>query len=150
MLFIFACSQANPGNNSSGNNQNVVVVPNTAIPNTAAPNSPGGVNTGNANSVNNNSNNAGNNLMAAAETFKTVCAKCHKENGEGGEVTINGKKLKAPNFKSERMKADEDEDFIDAIANGIPEEGMPAFKDRLNDQQIKDLVKYIRTDIQGK
>ena len=89
-------------------------------------------------------------MVSAGETFKTICAKCHKENGEGGEVTIDGKKLKVPNFKSERMKNDSDEDFIDAITNGILEDGMPAFKDKLNEQQIKDLVKYIRTDIQEK
>jgi mono/diheme cytochrome c family protein len=27
---------------------------------------------------------------------------------------------------------------------------MPAFKDKLNDEQIKNLVQYIRKDIQGK
>jgi cytochrome c6 len=145
-LFVFACSQqANQGNNAANTNQ--IVVTNMAQQNMATPTNPTSpVAAGNQNSAANNSATT----TTAAETFKTICAKCHKESGEGGEVTIDGKKLKTPNFKSERMKKDADEDFIDAIANGIVEEGMPAFKDRLSDAQIKDLVKYIRTDIQGK
>lgn len=149
-LFIVACTQSNPGGNNANsaantaNNRAVVVnaTPAASGANQTAQNSgkqPEAAPAGDATQ-----------LTAASETYKTICAKCHKENGEGGEVTINGKKLKAPNFKTERMKNDSDEDFIDAIANGIPEDGMPAFKDRLNEEQIKNLVQYIRTDIQGK
>jgi len=144
-LFIFACTQTSPSNNANNanwaNNQAVVVnatpVANQSMTNSGKPNE--SLSIGQSTEI-----------TSAAETFKTVCAKCHKETGEGGEVTIDGKKLKVPNFKTERMKNDEDEDFIDAITNGILEDGMPAFKDRLNEQQIKDLVKYIRKDIQGK
>lgn len=144
-LFIFACTQTNPSNNANNANRanNQVVVTNaTPVANQSMTNSgkpteslPTGQST---------------ELVSAGETFKTICAKCHKETGEGGDVTIDGKKLKVPNFKTERMKNDEDEDFIDAITNGIPEDGMPAFKDKLNERQIKDLVQYIRKDIQGK
>lgn len=139
-FFIIACTQTNPTNNANraGNaNQanNQAVVTNATPAANQAPAATGATTT---------------QSTSAGETFKTICAKCHKENGEGGDVTVNGKKLKTPNFKSERMKNDADEDFIDAIANGIPEDGMPAFKDRLNDEQIKELVQYIRKDIQGK
>lgn len=41
-----------------------------------------------------------------------------------------------------------DDKYIDYIKNGVPEEGMPAFKDRLTEQQIKDIVKLIRRDFQ--
>ncbi len=36
------------------------------------------------------------------------------------------------------------------IEKGIPDEGMPAFKGKLTDQQIKDVVNYIRTELQRK
>lgn len=149
-LFIVACTQGNPGGNNAAtgantaNNRAVVAntTPAAAGANQTAENS--GKQTGAAPATD------ATELTSAGETYKTVCAKCHKETGEGGETTINGKKLKVPNFKTERMKNDSDEDFIDAIANGIPEDGMPAFKDRLNEEQIKNLVQYIRKDIQGK
>jgi len=42
-----------------------------------------------------------------------------------------------------------DDKLYNYIANG--EEGeMPAFKDKLSDAEIKDLVKYIRREFQGK
>jgi mono/diheme cytochrome c family protein len=143
-FFIVACAQTNPGNNATANSANnkaavnaTPLAANQSPENSAKPTE--SLTTGQTTE-----------LASAGETFKTICAKCHKETGEGGEATINGKKLKVPNFKSERMKADADEDFIDAIANGIPEDGMPAFKDRLSEEQIKNLVQYIRRDIQGK
>lgn len=147
-LFVVACTQTNPGNNATtatnaGNNRAVVVNSSPAAANQS---------TGNAAKPTDQpalSAQSGE-TVSASETFKTICAKCHRETGEGGDATINGKKLKVPNFKSERMKNDADEDFIDAIANGIPEDGMPAFKDKLNEEQIKNLVQYIRKDIQGK
>ena len=144
-FFIIACTQTGPGNNAATANaaNNKAVAVKTASPANQSPDNSGKrtepMALGQATET-----------AAAGETFKTVCAKCHKENGEGGEASVNGKKLKVPNFKSERMKNDEDADFIDAIANGIPEDGMPAFKDRLNEEQIKNLVQFIRKDIQGK
>ncbi|HEY0047928.1 MAG TPA: cytochrome c [Pyrinomonadaceae bacterium] len=143
-LFIVACTQTSPVNNATtgtANNRNVVA--NTAPAANQSPSNP-------AKQTESLPAGQATDMTSASETYQTICAKCHKENGEGGEVSIDGKKLKVPNFKSERMKNDEDEDFIDAIANGIPEDGMPAFKDRLNEAQIKNLVQYIRKDIQGK
>ncbi|MDQ3799284.1 MAG: cytochrome c [Acidobacteriota bacterium] len=151
-LFIVACTQNNPG----GNNANTAAA-NTANNRAAVVNTTPAASGANQTAENSGKQTAttapasdATGLSSASETYKTICAKCHKETGEGGEMTVNGKKLKVPNFKTERMKNDSDEDFIDAIANGIPEDGMPAFKDRLNEEQIKALVQYIRTDIQGK
>lgn len=150
-LFIVACAQSNPGGGNTANN----AAANTANNRAAATNTtPAATNQTAENSGKQTGTTApagdATELASASETYKTICAKCHKETGEGGEMTVNGKKLKVPNFKTERMKNDSDEDFIDAIANGIPEDGMPAFKDRLNEEQIKNLVQYIRKDIQGK
>jgi len=153
-LFVFACTQTN----NPGGSNNRTTAANTANNQTstgvnATPAAPAGnQSTGNSAKQTDSQPAAGHSteLVSAGETYKTICAKCHQESGEGGAVTINGKKLKVPNFKTERMKNDSDEDFIDAVANGIPEDGMPAFKDRLNEEQIKNLVQYIRKDIQGK
>ncbi|RMG03687.1 MAG: cytochrome c [Acidobacteria bacterium] len=89
-------------------------------------------------------------LAEARELFSEKCVRCHKEDGTGGRTNIDGVEIRVPNFRSERMKKEPDEDFIKAIRNGIPDEGMPSFKDELNDAQIKKLVEFIRKEFQGK
>lgn len=90
------------------------------------------------------------NLAEARELFSEKCVRCHKEDGTGGKTNIDGVEIRVPNFRSERMKKEPDEDFIKAIRNGIPDEGMPSFKNELNDAQIKKLVEFIRKEFQGK
>ncbi len=90
------------------------------------------------------------NLAEARELFSEKCVRCHKEDGTGGRTNIDGVEIRVPNFRSERMKREPDEDFIKAITNGIPDEGMPSFKNELNDAQIKKLVEFIRKEFQGK
>ncbi len=89
-------------------------------------------------------------LASARIIYSEICTNCHKENGTGGVSDIDGKKIKAPNFTSDRMKKDPDSDFIETIENGAKEDGMPAYKGKLTDAEIKDLVKYIRREFQGR
>ena len=86
-------------------------------------------------------------LAAARKLYKTTCARCHQENGEGGEVNIEGNTFKAPSFKRPGMIKAPDSDLIKGIANGGDD--MPAFKERLTPEQIKDLVRFIRKEFQG-
>jgi mono/diheme cytochrome c family protein len=88
--------------------------------------------------------------MAAAQTiYKEKCSKCHKEDGTGGEVEIDGEKLKAENFTSEKMKKMDDEKYIKYTAKGVKDEGMPAFENILSESEIKDVVKFIRAKFQN-
>lgn len=87
-------------------------------------------------------------MASARKIYKDYCAKCHKEDGAGGKVVIEGETIKAANLTSEHSKKDEDSEIIEHIENGIKDEGMPAFKGRLTDEQIKDVVKYIRVELQ--
>jgi mono/diheme cytochrome c family protein len=87
-------------------------------------------------------------LAAARLNFQKNCQACHGETGEGGDVTIEGKRLKVPSFKAPHALKDSDEDFIGQINKGG--DGMPAFKDKLRPEEITDLVKFIRKQFQGK
>lgn len=89
-------------------------------------------------------------LAAAKKIYSEKCVRCHKEDGKGGETDIDGVKIKAPDFTSDKMKNEPDAEFIQAIEKGYPEDGMPAFKGKISDQEIKDLVKLIRKDFQKK
>lgn len=135
-LFVIACSQTSTTNSSNSTNttnansaNKPVVVTNTNSQPSAPPDE----------------------LAAARKNYAENCVKCHKEGGIGGTSDIDGKKIKAPNFTSARMMKDNDDaSWIESIQNGIPDEGMPAYKDKLSEQEIKDLVKMIRKDFQKK
>lgn len=88
-------------------------------------------------------------LASAAKIYSEKCVGCHRENGAGGEKTLDdGTRIKAPNFASERMRKDADKEWIEVIENGAKEDGMPAYKGKISDEEIKNLVKYIRREFQ--
>ena len=87
-------------------------------------------------------------FAATRVVFKEQCSKCHGETGDGGPVTVDGKKLRVPSFKTGHALKHTDEDFIDQIKKGG--DGMPAFKDKLKPDQINDLVRFVRKQFQGK
>jgi mono/diheme cytochrome c family protein len=74
------------------------------------------------------------------------CVRCHKEDGTGGITEMDGNKFKTPDLTSDKMKKAKDEDFISTIENG--EEEMPAFKTKIKPEEIKELVRFIRKEIQ--
>jgi mono/diheme cytochrome c family protein len=79
------------------------------------------------------------------ELFAENCQICHKENGTGGKVTIKGKNLNAENLTEDKFKKASDEKLMGYIQNGVPDEGMPAFGDKLSDDQVVSIVAHIRT-----
>lgn len=87
-------------------------------------------------------------IAATKKIYTEKCVRCHKEDGTGGVTDIEGTKIKAPNFTSDKMKNEDDKEFIEVIENGAKEDGMPAFKDKLSDTEIKNLVKFIRSEFQ--
>ncbi len=80
--------------------------------------------------------------------YSANCAVCHRENGTGGKIEIEGKAIKPDNLTSEKIKAFTDDKIIGYIYNGIEDEGMPAFKDKLSEAEIREVVRYVRADIQ--
>jgi mono/diheme cytochrome c family protein len=79
------------------------------------------------------------------ELFAENCQICHKDDGTGGKVTIKGKNLKAENLTEDKFKKAPDEKLASYIHDGVPDEGMPAFEDKLNDDQIRSIVAHVRT-----
>ncbi|HVF51255.1 MAG TPA: cytochrome c [Pyrinomonadaceae bacterium] len=87
-------------------------------------------------------------FAAARATYNSNCIRCHKENGEGGLVELDEKtKLKVPNFKEGHALQHTEEQFARKIANG--DDGMPAFKKRLSQEQIDELARFVRRELQA-
>ena len=82
------------------------------------------------------------------ELFAKECVVCHQANGEGGAVKLDdGTKLKVPSLKADRTTRHSDKDYYSQIFKGG--DGMPAFKEKLSEDEINNLIRFIRKEIQG-
>ncbi len=129
LLFIIACNQTQTTNTNLASNTAVVTNSNnsTVMPTAET-----------------------DELAAARKIYSEQCTNCHKEDGKGGISTIDGKRIKAPDFTTDKQKKEPDAEYVEKIENGEKEDGMPAFKGKISDDDIKNLVKLIRKDFQGK
>lgn len=87
-------------------------------------------------------------LMAAdvKANYQKDCQKCHGADGKG--QTIMGKKLKAKDYTDAAVqKKFTDEEAVKIIREGKKEGDkaiMKAYKDQYSEQEVKDLVAYVR------
>lgn len=88
-------------------------------------------------------------VAEARDLYTVNCMTCHRDSGKGGKVTVDGRALDPDDLTTEKMKAKSDEKLIAYVADGVPDEGMPAFKDKLTADQMKLVVKHVRS-LQGK
>jgi len=87
-------------------------------------------------------------LATARANYAKNCEACHGPNGEGGLVKVDNKQIKVPSLKAEHAIRHRDDVLMKTITGG--EEAMPAFKDKLSPAEIAEMVKFIRTNFQGK
>lgn len=126
IIFAYACGQS-PSVNTPHN------APVTNAGNTTAPNSAATTDE----------------LAAGRGLYKRNCAACHRNDGTGGKITIDGNEINPENLTADKFKNRSDEKLIGYITDGN-DEGMPAFKDKLKPDEIKEVVKYIRGELQKK
>lgn len=127
-LFIFACGDNKPANSNTTTANKTVANTNTT--------------------TNTQPTAAVDELASTKKIYTEKCERCHKADGTGGKTEIDGEKINAPDFTTDKMKKHPDSDFIETIEKGAAEDGMPAFKGKISDEEIKNLVKLIRKDFQ--
>jgi mono/diheme cytochrome c family protein len=76
----------------------------------------------------------------AATLYKSKCQVCHGADGKG---TAAGQKMGAKDFQSPEVAKQSDADLIKVTKDGKGK--MPKYDGKLTDDQIKGLIKYIRT-----
>lgn len=79
--------------------------------------------------------------QSATDLYKTKCAMCHGSDGKG--ATPMGPKIGVRDFHSPTVAKETDVEMVTLTKDG--KNKMPAYKGKLTDDQIKDVVKYIRT-----
>jgi mono/diheme cytochrome c family protein len=75
----------------------------------------------------------------AEALYKSKCQVCHGADGKG---TAAGQKLGAKDFHSPEVQKQTDAELIELTKQGKGK--MPAYDKKLTDDQIKQLIKYIR------
>lgn len=76
-----------------------------------------------------------------AATFKAKCATCHGADGKGQSAM--GKKMNLRDLGSPEVQKQTDQQLYDWTAAGKGK--MPAYKDKLTNDEIKALVVHMRT-----
>ncbi|HLJ25821.1 MAG TPA: cytochrome c [Candidatus Angelobacter sp.] len=77
----------------------------------------------------------------AAALYKTKCQVCHGADGKGD--TPAGQKMGAKDFHSPEVAKMSDAELVEAVKKGKGK--MQGYDGKLTDDQIKSLVKYIRS-----
>ena len=85
---------------------------------------------------------------SATDLWTDNCARCHGPDGAGS--TKIGKKLGLKDYTSAAVQEKmTDEEIQNAIRNGVKDakgkEKMPAYKEKLSDQEVKDLAAQVRS-----
>ena len=83
-------------------------------------------------------------LASGKSVYETNCVLCHRSDGTGGRVSIEGKNLNVENLTAAKFENASDEKLISYIMNGVEDEGMPAFEGKLSEGEMRDVVKHIR------
>lgn len=80
----------------------------------------------------------------ARELYARNCAVCHGPAGEGKQVGT----LTVPPLREGRAAQDPDAQLLKQIHDGG--NGMPPFKFTLTDDEIQDLLRFVREELQGR
>lgn len=78
------------------------------------------------------------------QVYKAKCAMCHGQDGLA--TTPVAKMMSVPSFKSPAVAKMSEADMLASVNNGKGK--MPAYKGKLTDAQIHDVIAYIRQHLQ--
>lgn len=80
--------------------------------------------------------------------YEQHCLECHGPQGRGDGVNAPFLSPRPGNLVSAATAAKSDKDLLKAIANGRPRTAMPAWKDRLSEEEQREVLRYIRSLVQ--
>jgi mono/diheme cytochrome c family protein len=92
---------------------------------------------------------AGTSSVPTTETgrrlYEQHCLECHGPQGRGDGAKAPFLSPRPGNLVSAATSAKSDRDLLKVIAQGRPRTAMPAWKDRLSDEEQREVLRYIRS-----
>src|SRR5215208_1839768 len=80
--------------------------------------------------------------------YEQHCLDCHGPQGRGDGAKAPFLSPRPGNLVSAATSAKSDKDLLKIIANGRPRTAMPAWKDRLSEEDQREVLRYIRSLVQ--
>jgi copper transport protein len=88
-------------------------------------------------------------ISQGEQIYLANCLACHGAGGKGDGPSGRGLLPPPANFTIPHSRMHRDAEFFSWITGGIPGSPMPAFGEELSDEQIWDVINYIRVTYQG-
>lgn len=82
---------------------------------------------------------------AGRRLYEQHCLECHGPQGRGDGVKAAFLSPRPGNLISAATSAKSDKDLLKIIDQGRPRTAMPAWKDRLSDEEQREVLRYIRS-----
>jgi len=83
-------------------------------------------------------------LKRGQELYEQYCSRCHGINGDGLGQDAQYLIVSPAGFKSPQLNMKTDEDLLMSVSQGVLFSPMHAWGDRLSEQDMKDIIGYIR------
>jgi mono/diheme cytochrome c family protein len=83
-------------------------------------------------------------IQRGEELYQATCVQCHGVAGRGDGPAAASFSPPAADFTTAHAKLHLDGEFFNWIKNGKPPTAMPAFGDQFTDEQIWDIINYLR------
>ena len=84
--------------------------------------------------------------MTAEETYKTLCARCHGDKGDGnGKVAWYLDPYPRDFTKASFMNSKPRERFVNSIMQGVPGTSMPSWSKALGEERANGVLRYVLT-----
>lgn len=76
--------------------------------------------------------------------YKEHCLRCHGQTGAGDGLDAQGLIVRPTDFHTERSRAKTNFELLIAISNGVLFSPMHAWRGRLKDEEMMDVIQYVR------
>lgn len=83
-------------------------------------------------------------LIRGQALYEQHCLACHGKAGDGRGPDAQYLIVPPANFTSPSLRAKTDADLLMAISNGVLFSPMHAWRDRLSEENVRDLISYLR------
>ena len=86
------------------------------------------------------------NVKRGSDIYRTLCLRCHGEKLDGHGPDAQDLKMAPANLRSLSSRMKSDWELLIVLGNGVMFTPMHGFRDLLTEQDMKDVLSYIRSE----